>query len=305
MLGRACQQNRGIVHTCLAKLAPLLLCVSMVAAGSPGCGTTAATDVGAHDAASDRDAAATARDAGPPEPICDGSETMRLWMTGDNWSVDPGHGFKSPYGSVFVLVDGKCRFYGGTHGSLEIRTGTLTATQAEELSAAIGYSSIEAWSKTPPVNTCSDGGGAALVRPGFTASCICDCNPADGPAGKNAAIRQISKWATALEQQGTPISGDVSAVAQARTSDAPQTTVAWPLSRPMSTIDGLIQAGPYAPAGARFTDEKECAALRALRAQPRQTSLTVTDAGMTYDLIIRDELPTAVASELTALRAAP
>ena len=252
--------------------------------------------------------AGTVDDAGddggalPAEDICDGSDGMRFAMTSGGGFVPIDYFFRSPYGSSFLFLDGHCRYYtSGSQG--EIRTGTLSKAQARQLSAASGYASLQAWSKTPSDNPgCADGGDTTLYRPGFQAGCYCGCDPSAVPAAKIAAMQDTYTWVQKLKTQGSAIDGDIRAAAVLE--DVPSSTpVAWPLARAIVDIAGFVQPGSI-PDSALFTDGTETKQLRKLRNDAVAAKAyvpEVSEAGTTYGVYMRDELPATVATAVDAL----
>jgi hypothetical protein len=106
------------------------------------------------------------------------------------------------------------------------------------------------------------------------------------------------------------LTGSVSAVAQRQEVPAGN-ELAWPLTRRMSTITGLIaEPGQPITAMARFDLASEAMQLRTLRSRTVMldmyaASIPVSDAGATYRLWLRDELPDGVAAAIDVLRARP
>jgi hypothetical protein len=260
-------------------------------------GCTLPPDAGAVEDAGDEDGGLMAT-----EDICDASDGLRFAMSSGGGFVPIDYFFRSPYGFTFLFVDGHCRYYtSGAEG--EIRTGSLSKAQARQLSAASGYASLEAWSTTPSENPgCADGVDTTLYRPGFHAGCYCGCDASAVPAAKIAAMQDTYTWVQKLKTLGTAVDGDIRAAAVKE--DSPSgTPVAWPLSRAMVDIASFVQPVSI-PDSALFTDSAETKKLRKVRSDALAAKAylpEVSEAGTTYGLYLRDELPAAVATAVNAL----
>jgi hypothetical protein len=251
------------------------------------------------------------------EPLCDGSEDLRLVYSSGGGFVDTMYFFTSPHGAEFFAVDGTCQFYAGSNYMRGIFSGTLTQAQAAELSKAVQWDELANWDWSLYQDmSCPDAGGSSLTRAKMTAGCSCGCDPA-APKGLEQALSSADAWVERLMTQGTPIAGPVSAVAYtsetADSSNAP--VVTWPLTRAMSSIPGLVHAlnennfaMPWSAAS--FEDAAETMKLREARAATFGQKMTgwtgyvpVQEGSKQYRLYIRDELPAATAKAWDALNA--
>jgi hypothetical protein len=207
------------------------------------------------------------------------------------------------------MVDGHCHYYVENGSMNGMREGVLSASQADQLAHEVGITRLTG-STTPPDFVCFDGGSTLIAT--RAAAMRCECGGCFGPqaASKTAAIKSAHAWIDRLAMQGTPISGSVWAMAiQDNFAGASQEPLAWPLARPMGSIDGLVQPSlPTASSqGARFDDAAEAMALRELRQQAAAIAnasfVAIQDGAMKYDLYVRDELPADVDQALTTFEA--
>lgn len=274
-------------------------------AGASGSGTS---DGGRGlDSGVPKDAAARDEDAGtaPSAALCDGSSEMRLAYQSGGGFVDQSYFFTNPFGLSFFAIDGMCRFYAGGIGMPGIASGTLNKTDADALSADVHWIELAGWSwDLGKDQSCPDAGGVSLTRAKISAGCSCGCD-AGAPKNLEKALSKAAEWATRLLDQGKPLDGAVSALAfEYQAGAAPsEPVVAWPLSRSMSSIDGLVRdrndTKLFDPAAKfpRFDDAAEAAKLRAVRGMP------VEEGSKQYQLYVRDELPEQAAQAWDALRA--
>ncbi|HKU41906.1 MAG TPA: hypothetical protein VJR89_27300 [Polyangiales bacterium] len=250
-------------------------------------------------------------DAGSaPATLCDGSQALRLAYYSSGGFVAQTFGFTNPYGLAFLAVDGKCRYFVEDYYMHGIISGTLTPTEAEQLSAELHWNDLDSWaayglSKDAP---CPDSGVVALIKAKASAGCSCGCDPA-APSGLGDALQKSYQWLDKLKKAGKPLEGPVSAVMLEGTSaNFPgQPEFEWPLSRAISSIPNLIVdpadpklwmgTGPWA----RFEDATEYAKLRELRRATVSSELPnsvyqsqvvlLRDGSKKYSVYVRDELP--------------
>jgi hypothetical protein len=270
---------------------------------SAGAGSSAGGSTGGGAAASSGGAGSIGAAAGQGQ-ICDGSNDIRLGFNASGGFVAQSYQFTNPYGSWFAVVDGQCHFYVSESYMQGVLTGTLSPEDATALADDVRFSQIDAWNGHYGAS-CSDGGPVSLATQHAAISCVCGCDGA--PAGAATAMGELYDWIDRLVTRGTPLAAAVSALAyEDDKRGPPQNVVAWPLSRPLADVSGLVvsslaQNGP----GARFDDAADAKALRELRSTHSASdtaaqSLIVKDAAGQYVLLVRDELPSSSAAAVAA-----
>jgi hypothetical protein len=257
------------------------------------------------------DSGSPATDA-PAEPLCDGSDTLRLTYTSTGGGqTEDTFAFTNPHGHAYLLVDGKCRYYASDRYMRGIITGTLSAEEAAQLSADVHWSELDQLSTVEPtqVNGCFDAGGTALTKAHAAVSCGCGC--AGGPVSD--ALVKAREWFEMLMESGEPIPGPVSALVQVFEGfkSPGQPELDWPLARPMDEIPNLIteridprlKTGPWAV----FDAPEEYTKLRELREQTLSTDIDMPNSSIGISravlisggqtgraLFVRDELPAEI-----------
>lgn len=237
------------------------------------------------------------------QPLCDGSDTIRLLYRSGGGYVEQSYAFTNPHGHVFLAVMGNCEAFVGESYMKGLRSRTLSEQQAASLSKDLGRDQLAAWSKFPDTMSCPDAGSTSISDGTNVVSCSCGCDP-DVPAGVQAALEQAAKWKESLLVEGTPLSGPVAAAALP--DDNPQPSFgpfSWPLSWPVTELPS-----PYTSStGTRIEDATEAAALRQLRAdalsQMTWASYTpiVDSTAARFQLYVRDELPAEVEAALQSV----
>jgi hypothetical protein len=260
-------------------------------AGGAGGGTGGTKQDGAADSGGDRgDEPAPAR-----EPVCDGSDGVRLILTrGGGGAGSGGTDFEYPYGRAFAFVDGHCRFVTGTEQQAGYRSGELSPEQAAELSAE------SAWNALPILDgfegpNCIEG-GFQVVADG-THQMLWHC-----PGTDHAKEQAIFDWFERFHTLGQLLNGPVRVLT--RRQDAPDGSVVhdWPLSVDPALALGPENVAPTASSGMRFEDPADTAALRGLRAMSdfggaySPMMVRVRSGSDTYIAYIRDELPAEMQS---------
>jgi hypothetical protein len=252
------------------------------------------------------DANMSARDAAlPKDELCDGSSAIRLSVATGGGFPSPTYEFTNPYGSGFFFVDGKCHYYASADYMLGISEGDLSPAEASQLLSDIGWAQRQSFRGLSP-SQCADGATTQVTLPDSAFACTCgDCG-STSPAGKTAAIRGAALVPMTYAMRGKALSGAVSAIAYAQTFSNGLQPLAWPLSRSIVSIAGLVQANDSAvrELGVRFDQPADASALRSLRTAARSGTASagfvmVADSGM-YSLYVRDELPDAVAQSYAA-----
>jgi len=237
--------------------------------------------------------------------LCDGSDDIRLGFMLGGGFVPSSYQFTNPYGIVFAAIDGHCRYYASRNYMEGTYSSTLTADEAAQLADDLGFDRIDSWAGHHGKN-CPDAGGVTLATTTAALTCVCGCDGA--PAGAAEAIQRLSEWAARLIEQGGPLDGAVSALAEPSSAVLPSSMVrAWPLAQPLTHYPGLITdsqtgSGPVA----RFEQAADAKSLRDLRnatfaADATLQSILVNDGSGTgnYQLYVRDELPS---DRATAIR---
>jgi hypothetical protein len=235
--------------------------------------------------------------------LCNGSDQIQLLLQSHGgllWQYNSTH-------AIFAMVDGHCHYYVENGYMNGIRQGVLSASQADQLAHEVNITRLKGWTE-PPLFQCSDGGSQLIATPAAAISCECgECSGAQA-ASKKAAITSADTWLARLAMQGSPVSGAVWAMAiQDNFAGFSQQPVAWPLARPMGSIDGFVKLAipTDSSQGARFDDAGEAMTLRELRGQVATIAgfVAIQDGDMKYDLYVRDELPADVDQALTAFEA--
>jgi hypothetical protein len=205
---------------------------------------------------------------------------------------------------VDEALDRHGRYYASRDALQGLREGTLTAAQAEQLAAEIGWASIDEWSAYPDDESCPDAGNVTLWKPGAAASCTCGCPDSPIMEAETAALAQMYPWIEMLVMNGDELTTPIAAIA-VETGPASGTELAWPLDRAMTGIAGLVQTNDGAILGAPviFDEAADAASLRALRARTTTPGrlLQVRDDGVLYTLYLRDELPDEVTQGIALL----
>jgi hypothetical protein len=255
-----------------------------------------------------------AGDAGPSaaDGLCDGTTSVRLAVSFESGGgLAPVSPFSFPHGRFFVL-DGRCRFIAQNDALAGLHNGTLTQRQAGELAADLAVADLASLHSTRA--TCVDGWVTLIAA--STAAVSCSCSDCGADTFADSVMERAELWLDRLFLLGVPIVGPVRALAAPRAPPSmlscghALSAIAWPLTRSMLDVPGLVvdDAGRRA-AGAVFDDPDEAAALRAVRAQaaamPFLPSLPpsiayVRDAGVSYAIYIRDELPAEQAQAVDA-----
>jgi hypothetical protein len=257
------------------------------------------------------------------DPMCDGSDAMRLAYTSESGGlVAPAFGFTNPHGHAFIAIDGKCRYYVGRNYMHGVISGTLTSSDAAQLAADLHWADLDSWASwgIGKDAACPDSGIVSLMKANAGAGCSCGCDP-PAPKGLSDALQKAHDWVEKLSSTGKPLDGAVSAVVLGSgfgaTPNQPKFT--WPLSRTIKSIPELVvdesepklwmDTGPWA----RFEDSSEFSKLRDMRTMTTSTDragsgsvatdVIVVEGGMEYHLFVRDELPSEVEQAWKTLRA--
>jgi hypothetical protein len=210
----------------------------------------------------------------------------------------PGSRFPSPHGAFFA-IDGHCHYYATANNQDGIHTGDLSLSQAARLASDLQLASLSRF--TSATNTCFDADLAILASAAAAFGCTCGDCASDQPA--SSALARAQDWLQRMAAAGTPLPGDVRALAIPSLSTGCYRPhfFDWPLARPLAQIDGLIQTGRDPTLeGVLFDDPAEVASLRQLRAAASTFWLAqgvmpwdiwVADQDAHYRLFLRDVLP--------------
>jgi hypothetical protein len=238
-----------------------------------------------------------------------------MFQSGGGGFGTPAGLFAAPYGDSFFAIDGTCRYYALDNPAHGIVSGTLTAEEEVQLSADVAWYKLASWG-TYHEATCADGGAAILGTRDIALLCGnipkigCGCSPT-APAGLQTAQQNAERWLDVLVQNGSPLSGAISAFAMPAALDSNATFYAWPLMRSMRSIPDLI----YGPTGllvqpgsyVRFDDPSETALLRHLRAAHPEAArvppfgLSVRDRDENFAFYLRDDIDEDDASAIETL----
>jgi hypothetical protein len=252
------------------------------------------------------DTEAPARLPAPTGGVCDGSGGLRLVVATQYGASGPDYfGFAYEFGGEFLVIDGSCHFYAQSDYRRGVVEGQLTPERILEIMRSIALSDAPDQVATP--SGCSTRDYDRLIAtPTHSLRCRCDACATSSAA--TAAMQQAASWIRLLAESGTPSAGPVRASArpngpadQAVAQQDPPPS-AWPLVRTLQSVPGLIATDWSTAHGARFAGA-DATALRALRSAMSAASpslIHVQDCAQSYGLLIRDELPSAVAQELRA-----
>lgn len=256
-------------------------------------------------------------------PLCDGSDMMRLTYVSDGGGpLPPTFGFTNPHGHAYLAIDGTCHYYSASDYMHGVSSGTLTAAQADQLSADLHWTDLEAWAAYG-LNTdagCSDAGVVGLMKANAAAGCSCGCDPA-APSGLSDALQRAYEWVQELTTVGKPLDGPVSAVILEASLGMghDQPVFDWPLSRSIDSVPNLLLdqsdarlwmgTGPWAT----FDAAADYTKLRQMRTATANSdnagsgyvsgAVRLRVNGMDYDLFVRDELPAGVERAWRELKA--
>ncbi len=235
--------------------------------------------------------------------ICDGSDDIRLGLTSAGGMVDSTYEFTNPYGHEFLFVNGQCAYYASQDWRGGMRTGTLTTQQATQLAAAIGWTELDAFAANPDVDSCPDGSTSTIWAPSVSAACTCGCSSSPVMVAKQEAIASIRPWIEMLVMEGAPLDVPILGIAHELGPEMGNEQP-WPLDRPLTEIDGLVQdvfAPPPLDPPVRFDDPVDSAALRAVPVVSGPDQLLVSEAGVSYQLFLLDELDADVRASIDVL----
>jgi hypothetical protein len=240
--------------------------------------------------------------------LCDGSDSARLVMGGGGGHVEDTYEFLTPDGE-YVVIDGQCRYYLVGSDPSRILSGTLDATDAEALANGVGWPNYSSWSPYLDQQSCPDAGGTYLLAPDVVLTCTCGCDE-NAPAGLEDAFTQSGAFRTTFESEGVALEGlTLQAVAKLATQlpdPGERPILEWTLDL---ALDALLigENDQYAEdSGILVDDAATVAELRKLRdesgAGPEEYVFVEDDSGTRYGVLLRANLPAALAADVTAMR---
>lgn len=245
------------------------------------------------------------------EPLCDGTDRIRLGLLSSLGSFSvASDAFKYPFGGGFAFVDGHCRYFIDGPALGGIRTGVLDEPAARVLTDEVGFHRLADWQEEidgkPQYVGCLDGGSSVIRGPSASVYCICSCGD-DAPDGLAQAMEARQRWLTRLYDQGSPLNGPVRVATESMNFVTSGTVdwmiLAWPMSWPASqalatTVPSTMSAGVLefsADSGLLIEDAADVATLRALRDRarviPAVSDINVMDGDAGFRVYVRDELP--------------
>jgi hypothetical protein len=252
-----------------------------------------------------------------PEPeqreLCDGSSEARLFINSVGGFVESSYSFTNPYGHLFMLVTGECEYWAGPAGDWQLGHGVIE--DPEVIEELVGWDNLVDWTAFDDTQSCPDAGNVHIYAPNAVIGCACGCD--DGaPAGLSEALSAGLALAGDYANEGGTIDA-VQAVTFAYTEDNPppvQVAFEWPLATPISDFLAEEPFAFEADSGQRVEVSSDVELLRELalanfaaNASPivlLGEDPTCSSCPM-YGLLVRDELPEAVAQSLTELRESP
>jgi hypothetical protein len=231
---------------------------------------------------------------------------VRLAVHQGGGFVTPEAVFLEPYGS-FLFVSGSCEYYAGPGRDGSLRSGQLTAQEAEALSQELGWSSLQAWSRYRDTESCPDAGFTTVQAPGAPVQCTCGCGPTAPPELDGVISRSAAQIQFFREKAPTEATPSVRVVALPADSFGipKQTLFPWPLEWNITRI--LLSEGALAASsGLEITAPDELAIFQDLvlrntdAALPTRVSVA-DESGTAYVLLVRDELPDELRRSAEAL----
>jgi hypothetical protein len=248
----------------------------------------------------------------PLGELCDGSNEVRLFAHSGGGFVAESYAFVSPYGSSVLAVLGTCEYYAQSDARGAWVRGTLSQAEAETLAESVAFERLPEFDAFRDSESCPDAGGQYLQTAGAAVMCTCGCGDS-APAGLEDAMSSASQATTDYAARGEAVTGGAVTLVALVHTEVPETppveTPEWTLGFPIT--EALI-AGAGAldeDSGRRVEDAADVTELRRLRSEyPGENVLSdyvfVHDAnGAVYGILVRDELPAAVAASLDALEA--
>jgi hypothetical protein len=289
---------------------PVDVAVADVADGDAG-----GSDVGIGDAGGGNPDSATNDSGVPPEPLCDGTQHLRLWVFIAPRDEVRGSMVRVENGRPFLAIDGTCSYWigGGWASSANdalgsdrpIRTGKLTQTDAASVEQTAPLGDIARLGDCgPPPAGLYDYSFRVIRTAVAYASCFTSAPELTAGTRFEAAWMTLETIANTLWNDGTPVTGALH-VSAVNAPDGPSKTAAyaWPLAAPLGSF--VLSDGDSNKVGVSHLvdDPTSASQLRALRdqyladrtAQPglyvNWDGLEVTDQTSTRLIYMRDATP--------------
>jgi len=226
--------------------------------------------------------------------LCDGKDALRFAVQSGGGNVSGIPSLVLETGFSFLLIDGRCRYYAMTAPDQEIRTGTLTATDAQNLSVDF---LLGRWQGLEHSGFgCPDAGTQSFAFGHDRAESSCTTTP---------LTTALEDWLARLYDAGSPVSADVrygviGASDQAWPQNNPQSALAYPFEDPAPIVtEPFSKMKPQLASGADATTLRELRASyqsgpKPVPAPSYSIPVKVEATGaepMYYDLVIRDTVP--------------
>ena len=267
---------------------------SVLAAGLVcGCSSKPASDAESSDGA-----------AASAEPLCDGSDHLRL-----SYRDVPGGGpfagafgpFLYPLGFRYVFIDGQCRYWACNNVWQGARTGVLNDQEASALETKIHYADLPDldgdWGQA-----CSDSSPWFASDGSAEVSCGCGCEE-DVPAELSEMGVALCEFIEDSAGSGSTHDGPMQIAAYDCTADGNGSDDGewqlWPFARNLSDV--VVESDRFdATSGLLVDDQAELAELRAFRADyvaarglvgRGDENMQVRQDGSYYCLVVRDVVP--------------
>jgi hypothetical protein len=255
----------------------------------------------------------------PTEPLCDGSDELRLVFTSIVGFGSFGSGFSGKYGSGYLVIDGHCDYWLGSETPRGLRTGRLDASTAAALAEELHFGRYSTVAGFRDPGGCTDAGLAVLDD--GTATLRTTCWPRDAPRVFREAFSRTSRSYEELDRSGTPAWERTRLLAvrdpfelQPDYPGTPRVAQAWDAAldlEPRSVTGIELAQGLEPDAGVLVEDGPTLAVLAEVRRAfddvvPYSLDMLVRDAeGRGYQLLVRDEPPERVRAALEAALVLP
>jgi hypothetical protein len=271
-----------------------------------------ASDAGIDDTATGNPDSATNDSTVPPEPLCDGTQHLRLWVFLPARDQVRGSMLRVENGLPFLAIDGTCSYWisgGWANDALSrdrpIRTGKLTETGAASVEQTVPLGDIARLGDCgPPPDGLYDYSFRVIRTAVAYASCFTSAPELTAGTRFEAAWMTLETIANTLWNDGTPVTGALH-VGAVDAPDGPSKTAPyiWPLAAPLGSF--VLSNGDSNKVGVSHLvdDPTSASQLRALRdqyladrtAQPglyaNWDGLEVTDQTSTRLIYMRDATP--------------
>jgi hypothetical protein len=116
------------------------------------------------------------------QPLCDGSDDVRLQYTHEGGFVGRYYSFLRPLGFEYLVIDGRCRFWVNQDVWYGARTGTLTEDRAVALESELHWADLSELAGNWENRGCMDGSTWHLSDGESEVSCYCGCTDEGVPS---------------------------------------------------------------------------------------------------------------------------